>query len=118
VETLQNQRSTLEADIQRSQIEKEACLDKMCHDYEEDELHFREKVRSLEVRVDKSLKILYELVDRRFQSRNFRMQQIKELEESIVETRLNIDKIKLEGKHTLGRIHKLIDDKLIHYLSE
>ena len=118
VETLNVQQSTLHSTILREQAEKDALLEKICRETEEDEVQFREKTRSIEVRLDKSRKVLDEHVERRFRLRNTRMQQIKELEDAIVETRLNIDKIKLESKHTLERIRRLIEVKLTDYLSE
>ena len=118
VETLNVQQSTLQSTIPLEQAEKDALLEKICRETEEDEVQFREKTRSIEVRLDKSRKVLDEHVERRFRLRNTRMQQIKELEDAIVETRLNIDKIKFESTHTLERIRRLIKVKLTDYLRE
>jgi len=116
ISNLENDFILLKERFDRGKLETDSYLEKLCRDYEESQSLFREKFENLQVRLNKSTRILDDLVDTRFKVRERKMQEIKDLEDMISVTKLNIQKVHEHTDLVLQRIEKQIETKLMSVL--
>ena len=116
IRTLEADMVSLDDAFSREKTQMEDILEKLCREHEEAERHFRDKTHNLEVRLNKSRSILDELVNRRFAMRDQKMRYIKDLEDQISNTRLNIQKVNRDTELILERIAKEINTRILSVL--
>ena len=116
VSKLETELETLKSQFALEKTENDELLEKVCCDYEESEIVFREKLQIVQSRLDKSARILDEVVDKRFKTRESKQREMKDIEEMISATRLNIQKVNEETDIILNRIEREIEAQITHLL--
>ena len=113
---LQTEYDTLVNLVSSEQIANDAYLEKLCRDHEESENVFHEKFQTLEVRLNKSKKVLDDLVEKRFRLRESKLKEIEDIEKLICIARINTQKINEDTDIILRRIERAIETQLTNLL--